>query len=108
MALSVLESIISVLRNKVDKLYYEDQDDYRMVVMDYKGSSYSLCLFRFCDKYIYGKLVELGSYDFHDCESIIYSIPTGLYVYARSIDEFLYKVIDKINWLRSRALSVHT
>ncbi|MEM1662284.1 MAG: hypothetical protein QXP72_02590 [Desulfurococcaceae archaeon] len=95
------------MKSRVDKVYYEDQNDYRMIILDYRGSSYLLCLFRFCDRYIYGKIVELDSTSYLDCESIVYSMPEGLYIYAKSIDEFLDKIIDKINWLRTRASSIN-
>lgn len=96
------ENLVKLLKNMFDKVYYEDQGDHYMFIIEHRNSSYILCLSKFQGKYMYGKLASSNEHSYLDCESIIYSTPTGLYIYAKDINEFLNKISDKLQRLKTR------
>lgn len=101
-----LKSLVDSLKNEFKKVYYEDQSDYYLFLIESENSSHVLCLTKTLEKYIYGKIVALSQCSYLDCDSIIYSAPSGLYVYAKSLEEFMKKLVDKINLLTRRQQTV--
>ncbi len=93
--MSVVASIAEKLRKKFSKVVQENQGIFTLLLL-YEGKEPKivLCIRNKPKPYIYGKIHPTDKVSSLDCERLLFE-PHGLYIFAKTIDEFIEKVLVK-------------
>ncbi len=70
-----------------------------IIVYDKDEPKYVICVANTLTPYIYGRFTCIDKASTLDCNQLIY-MPNGLFVYARSTDEFINKLLIKLKRFR--------
>ena len=70
-----------------------------IIVYDDKEPKYVICVANTLTPYIYGRFTSIDKANTLDCNQLIY-MPNGLFVYARSAEEFISKMLYKMKRCR--------
>lgn len=92
----MISSLVSALSKSFDKVLRERQGEYYALTL-FKDSSakYLLCIDATVSEYIYGKVISIVDAPLADCSELLY-LPSGLFVFARSVEEFVNKLLGKL------------
>ncbi len=94
----MLNQVIGEIKKSFSKVIREDQGNFTLLTLFIDNEpKYVLCL-TIGDEYIYGKVVSLEKVFTVSCHEILY-FPHGLYIFARSVEEFSSKLLEKVKLL---------
>lgn len=93
--MSIIAGIAEKLRRKFSKIVQETQGIFTLLIL-YKGKEPKivLCISNSHKPYIYGKISSMDEVSSLDCERLLFE-PHGLYIFAKTIDEFAEKALVK-------------
>ncbi|ABN70404.1 hypothetical protein Smar_1313 [Staphylothermus marinus F1] len=93
-----IEQLVEKLRNIYGKIVKENQGYYySLIIYEKNEPKYLLCV-KTTNGIIYGKISLFNKISSLVCEDLLYD-PNGLYIFARSIDEFVEKTQNKTKYL---------
>lgn len=96
----MVKELINKLNQYFSKVLYErEREFYVFTLFRNSEKTYLLCVDRTTDEYIYGKITSLSSLTIIDCWESLYN-PYGLFIFAKDLDEFVNKLINKIDLLK--------
>lgn len=93
--MSIIADITKKIGKKFSKIVQETQGIFTLLIL-YKGEEPKiiLCISNSRKSYIYGKISSMNKASSLDCERLLFE-PNGLYVFAKTIDEFVEKALIK-------------
>ncbi len=92
--MSYLKRIKELYSNRFGKAISEDQGYFTSMLITINNEEFLICLPRSLYEYIYGKIISLKNTSFLDCNRILLD-PRGLFIFARSPEEFVEKTYAK-------------
>ncbi|MET1159985.1 MAG: hypothetical protein ABWW65_03400 [Thermoprotei archaeon] len=94
-----IDDLVKRIKQEFEKVLVDEEDGYKLLTIFERGEpSYLLCLSTLHTGYYYGKVVSIKSINIVRCYDLLY-YPLGLYIFGRSIEEFLSKLKSKLKWL---------
>lgn len=93
----MFDYLIKVLKQHFVKVNYEEQGGFYLILINQK---YVLCLSKGSGDYLFGKLVGIDRTGSLECNDVVYYSPYGLYILAKSAEEFVHKLKEKIKFLK--------
>lgn len=93
-----IELLIQKLKAKYNKIIKENQGYfYSLIIYEENEPKYILCV-RATRDLIYGKINLFDKISSLSCDDLLYD-PNGLYIFAKTMDEFVEKTVKKIELL---------
>ncbi len=95
-----IDELLVRLRKIFGKVLVEDQGSNSLFTIYVEDQPrYILCVSRESDEFFYGKVVDYDKISGFSCIDIYYS-PYGLYIFARNVNEFIEKFLEKIKVIK--------
>lgn len=103
-----INRLINKLRDIYGKVLVDREDGNYLITIEASGETpFLLCLFKPRDGILYGKIGVLDMYPVISCIDMLYH-PHGLFIFSRDMDEFVEKLVSKIDWLKKLCLNIGT
>lgn len=98
--MNLIRDLVDKLSRFFSKVLYEKELEYYMFTL-FRNSEpeFILCIDSIASNYIYGKIVSSNKVSFINCYEATY-MPYGLFIFARNTDEFVDKLVSKLNIVR--------
>lgn len=100
----MIDNLIEQLKRRYPRVITEKQGNYVLIVLTLGDKEYILCLNNIASEYLYGKFTSLDETHLLDCKEIELS-PYGLYLFAKTPEEFIEKIpvkLTKLWFIKSR------
>lgn len=110
---NIWDYFINVVEMELDKLFTLLRSRYGKILKEKQNGFYSIILYNYCKepKYIicvktrrdliFGKICKFDSISSLSCYDLLYE-PSGLYIFSKTIEEFLEKLDKKMRLLKWR------
>jgi len=97
----MINDILNELKKLYDRILYEKQNShYYITIFHGDKPKYTLCIYSSLNNYVYGKIIDFNISSAFNCLDILYD-PRGLFIFARNPEEFIDKLVKKIELLES-------
>ncbi|MEM4528441.1 MAG: hypothetical protein QXS23_04555 [Desulfurococcaceae archaeon] len=95
----MIDVLLEQLKRRYTKVISERQGDYVLVILTHNNAEFALCINNAKSEYLYGKMISIEKLHIFDCEELELS-PHGLYIYAKTPEEFIEKLPVKLKYLK--------